>query len=56
MARACSANGKGEGEEKKAYRLLTRKLKGKRPLGRRTRGWVSNIECQLEEIGWGVIY
>jgi hypothetical protein len=35
------------------YRLLLRKLEGKRPLGRPRRRWLDNIKMYLGEIGWG---
>jgi hypothetical protein len=35
------------------YRLLVRKLEGKRPLGRSRRRWVDNIKMDLGDIGWG---
>jgi hypothetical protein len=38
-------------EKRNACRILVGKL-GKRPLGRRRRRWVSNIELALREIGW----
>jgi hypothetical protein len=41
------------GEKRNAYRLLVGKPEGKRPLGRRTRRWVDNIEMDLVEMGWG---
>jgi hypothetical protein len=43
------------GENKAACRLLVRKLKGKRPLGRRRRGWVDNVKMDLVDIGWGSV-
>jgi hypothetical protein len=33
------------------YRLLVRKLEGKRPVGRPRWGWVDNIKMDLAEIG-----
>ena len=34
-----------------AFKILTGKPTGKRPLGRPRRGWVDNIRMDLEEIG-----
>jgi hypothetical protein len=42
------------GEERKVYRVLVRKLEGKRPLGRPRRRWENGIRMDLREIGWGV--
>jgi hypothetical protein len=39
------------GEKRSVYRLLVRKLKGKRPLGRPRRMWVDNIKMHLLGIG-----
>jgi hypothetical protein len=41
------------GETRNAYRVLVRKLQGKRPLGRPRRRWVDNIKIDLREIGVG---
>jgi hypothetical protein len=41
------------GEKRNAYRLLVGKSEGKRPLGRRRRGWVDNIKIYFLEISWG---
>jgi hypothetical protein len=41
------------GERINAYRLLVRKPKGKRPLGRPRRWWVDNIKMDFLQIGWG---
>jgi hypothetical protein len=35
-----------------AYRILVRKLEGKRPLGRTRRRWDDNYKMDLREIGW----
>jgi hypothetical protein len=40
------------GEKMNAYRILVGKPEGKRPLGRPTHRWVSNIKMDLREIGW----
>jgi hypothetical protein len=40
------------GETRNAYRILVRKPKGKRPLGRTRRRWVDNIKMDLGEMGW----
>jgi hypothetical protein len=37
------------------YRLLVRKPKGKRPLGRPRRGWINNIKMDLIEIALSVV-
>jgi hypothetical protein len=38
-------------ERKGVYRVLVRKPKGKRPLGRPTRRWEDNIKTDLQEMG-----
>ena len=38
-------------EGRSAFKILTGKLTGKRPLGRPRRRWVDNIRMDLEEIG-----
>jgi hypothetical protein len=48
MGREYSTNG----EKRNAYRILTGKPEGKRPLGRPIRMWVSNIKMDLIGIGW----
>jgi hypothetical protein len=40
------------GEKRNAYRILVRKLEGKRPLGIPRRRWVDNIKMDLRERGW----
>jgi hypothetical protein len=40
------------GETRNAYRILVGEPEGRRPLGRRRRRWVDNIEKDLGEIGW----
>jgi hypothetical protein len=47
MGGACSTNG----AKRNAYRLVG-KPQGRRPLGRRRRGWVNNIKMDLGELGW----
>jgi hypothetical protein len=42
------------GEERKLYKVLVRKLEGKRPLGRQRRRWEDGIRKYLREIGLGV--
>jgi hypothetical protein len=37
---------------RKAYNILTGKLKGKKPLGRPRCSLEDNTEMDLEEIGW----
>jgi hypothetical protein len=41
-------------EQKKACRVLFRKLERKRPLGRPRHKWVDTIKLDLVEIGFGV--
>jgi len=41
------------GGERGVYRVLVRKLEGKRPLGRPRRRWVDNIRIDLREVGCG---
>jgi hypothetical protein len=48
MGRACSTNG----GKRNVYRILVRKLEGKRPLRRPRRRWVDDIKINLREIGW----
>ena len=45
------AYGGGEG----AYRVLVRKLEGKRPMGRPRRRWVDNNRMDLQEVGCGYV-
>jgi hypothetical protein len=40
------------GDKRNAYRLLVRRPKEKRPLGRPRHRWVDNIRMDLGEIGW----
>jgi hypothetical protein len=47
MGWACSTNG----AKRNAYRILVRKLKGKRPLGRFRRRLVDNIKMDIKELG-----
>ena len=46
MGRACSQN-----EGRNAFKILTGKPTGKRPLGRPRLRWEDNIRMNLEEIG-----
>jgi hypothetical protein len=39
------------GEGRVVYRVLVRRLEGKRPLGRPRRRWEDNIKMDLREIG-----
>jgi hypothetical protein len=48
MDRACSTIV----EKKNAYRILVGKPKGKTPLGRPRRRWVTNMKMNLREIEW----
>ena len=43
------------GEDRGVYRVLVRKPKGRRPLGRPKRRWVDNIRMDLQEVGCGYI-
>jgi hypothetical protein len=38
------------GEKRNAYRLLTGKPEGKRPIGRPRRRWVDNVRMDLVEV------
>jgi hypothetical protein len=38
-------------ERRNAYRILARKMEGRRPLGRTGHRWVDNIKMDLREIG-----
>ena len=42
-------------ESRSAFKMLTGKPTGKRPLGRPRRRWEDNIRMDLEEIGIGLI-
>jgi hypothetical protein len=55
MGRTCSTNG----AKRNACRILVGKPEGKRPLGRRRRGWVDNIKMDLryDRVVWtGLIW
>jgi hypothetical protein len=41
------------GEERGVHRVLMRKPKGKRPLGRPRRIWEDNIKMDVQEVGGG---
>jgi hypothetical protein len=41
------------GEGRGVYRVLVRKLEGKRPLGRPRRRWEDNVRMDLQEVGCG---
>jgi hypothetical protein len=41
------------GKERKVYKVLVGKPKGKRPLGRPNSRWEDGIRMDLREIGWG---
>jgi hypothetical protein len=43
------------GEERKMYKVLMGKPKGKRPLGRPRRRWEDGIRMDLSESGLGVV-
>jgi hypothetical protein len=43
------------GEKRNVYRILVRKPKGKRPLGRPRRRWIVNIKIDLLEIELSVV-
>jgi hypothetical protein len=40
-------------ESRGTYRVLVRKLEGRRPLERPRRRWEDNIKMDLREVGWG---
>ena len=40
-------------ENRGVYRVLVRIPEGKRPLGRPRCSWESDIEMDLQEVGWG---
>jgi hypothetical protein len=40
------------GEERKLYKILVGKPKGKRPLGRPRRRWEDRIKMDFREIDW----
>jgi hypothetical protein len=44
------------GEKRNAYRILSGKPEGKRPLGRPGHRWEYNIKMGLKEIGWGGMF
>jgi hypothetical protein len=41
------------GEKRNEHRLVVRKPKGKRPLGRQRRRWVDSTRMDVVEVGWG---
>ena len=43
------------GEERRVYRVLVGKPKGKGTLGRPRRRWVNNIRMDLQEVGCGYV-
>jgi hypothetical protein len=43
------------GEERKVYKALVGKPKGKRPRGRPRRRWEDELRMELREIGWGSV-
>jgi hypothetical protein len=43
------------GEERKVYKLLVGKPKGKRPPGKQRRRWEDGIRMDLREIGLGCV-
>jgi hypothetical protein len=43
------------GEKRNSYRILARKLEGKRPLERTRHRWEDNIKMDFREIGWGAM-
>jgi hypothetical protein len=42
-------------EERKIYKVMVEKPKGKRPLGRSRSKWEDGIRMKLREIVWGVV-
>jgi hypothetical protein len=49
MDKACSAHG----ERRSVYRVLVRKPKGNRPLGRDRHRWEDNIKMDLQKVACG---
>jgi hypothetical protein len=49
----CAGHVTRMGEKRNAYRLLVRKPKGRRRLGRPRRRWLDNIMMDLVEVEWG---
>jgi len=43
------------GERRGVYRVLVRKPKGKRLLGRPRHRWEDTIKMDIQEVGWGVM-
>jgi hypothetical protein len=43
------------GMERNTFRLLVRKLEGKRPLGRPRLRWVDHIKMDIVDIGWDCV-
>jgi hypothetical protein len=41
--------------ERKVYKVLVEKLKGKRPLGKPRCRWEDEIRMDLTETGWGSV-
>jgi hypothetical protein len=41
------------GERRSACRVLVGRPVGRRPLGRRRRGWKDDIKMDLQDVGWG---
>jgi len=39
-------------ERRNTYRVLVRRLEGKRALGRHGKRWKSNIKMSLQYVGW----
>ena len=39
-------------ERRSVYRILVRKLEGKKPHGRPRRRWEDNIKMALQKVGW----
>jgi hypothetical protein len=42
------------GDRRRAYRVLVRRSKGKRLLGRTKRRWKHIIKMDIQEVGWGI--
>jgi hypothetical protein len=51
----CTGHVARMGEERKLYRVLVGKPKGKRPLGRPRSRWEDGIRMDLRETGWGSV-
>jgi hypothetical protein len=46
----------GMGGKRNAYRILVGKVEGKKPLGRPRSRWEYNIQIDLSEVEWGMVW